>query len=66
MKAGFDRSGKNGVYLPTLVLQNRFFSLKKRFFSFDSVVRAPILSVAVELPVLTGCEMAGETERPAQ
>jgi hypothetical protein len=59
MKAGFDSSRKNGVYLATLVYRIVYSLLKKRFFSFDSAARAPILSVAVEFPVLTGCEVAG-------
>jgi hypothetical protein len=57
MKAGFDRPGWNGIYLLAVVYRNVSVLLEKRFCWFDSPARAPIVSVAVEFPVLIGCEV---------
>jgi hypothetical protein len=65
MKTQLDRSTSNEVYLARLFTET-FLPFKETVLEFDSAARAPILSLAVEFPVLTGCEVAGETERPAQ
>jgi hypothetical protein len=56
MKSRLDRWARERVYWAALYLQKRFFPLKKRFCLFDSASSAPIISVAVDFPVLSGCE----------
>ncbi|MDT7815137.1 MAG: hypothetical protein QOJ42_5053, partial [Acidobacteriaceae bacterium] len=66
MKSRLDRAAGEGVYWAASDLQNRFFSLKKRFCLFDSATCAPLISVAVKFPVLIGCEVSGEDRKTCQ